>query len=374
MNEITTDLKSMKKSSPHVLIELSEIEWKRVKDNCIHLDGFSVQTSNKVSTVLWEKVTIGKNLRLKKKSNCNDGFHHYKEIDLNRTKSNMLMITALKNECQTYIPSLIVSSSVNNIKPSGKVVLLTTVFKKINSSEKVWSIDDFNMIKKSKPNILKSNTHFNSNGFYASFGNKGSFEKNEQSSVGQYTNKRSSSSSKQFLIDVVANEYERFVADDISRCTNDLSSILPKIKTIISPIISTAYELQSSIRNINIKEGYASHSGCWQTSICMDATTGQFHTEKDCTYTLISIPNQNTITKQSAAINYHFLFSLSNKIQLNIPLYPGISFIFSAAFLTHRQHINEYDKSNENERFFNVASYGNKRLYHHIKKSFNKSL
>ena len=106
----------------------------------------------------------------------------------------------------------------------------------------------------------------------------------------------------------------------------------------------------------------------------MEASTGEFHTEKDCTYTLISIPTQNTITKKSAGNNYHFLFCLSNKIQLNIPLYPGISFIFSAAFLTHRQHINEYDKSNENERFFNVASYGNKRLYHHIKKSFNKSL
>ena len=318
-------------------------------------------------------MTIGSNLRFKRKSRCNIESDKYIEIDLNRTKLKYIMITALKHECQGYIPSLIVSSSVNNVKPSGKVVLLTTTLKNINPTEKIWSIDDYNMIKKSKPNILSSNTHFNSKGFYVSFGNKGSFEKNAQTSVGQYANKRTSSATKQFLIDTIANKYEGHIADDISRSTNDLSKYLPKIKSIISPIIATAYELQSSIRNINIKEGYASNSGCWQTSICIDATTGEFHTEKDCTYTLISIPNQNTISSKTAGNNYHFLFSLIDKRILNIPLYPGILFIFSAAFLTHRQHINEFIHSNEQEVFFNVASYGNKRLYHHIKKSFNKS-
>ena len=101
-----------------------------------------------------------------------------------------MMITASKKECQEYIPSLIVSSSVMNVKPSGILVLLSTTFKKIHTSEKVWSIDDFNMIKKSKPNILKSHSHFNSNGFYALFGNKGCFDSNPHTSAGQYVNKK----------------------------------------------------------------------------------------------------------------------------------------------------------------------------------------
>lgn len=315
---------------------------------------------------------IGSNLKFKRKSNCNIESNKYMEIDLNRTKSNYVMITAMKNECKEFIPSLIVSSSVNKVVPSGVVVLLTSTKMNINPSQKVWSIDDYNMIKKSKPNILSSNNHYNSKGFYASFGNKGSFEKNTNSSVGQYANKRSTSVIKQYHIDAIANVYDRHIAEDISSSTNVLSKYLPKIKSIISPIIRTAYELQSTIGNINIKEGSASKSGCWQTSICVDATTGDFHTEQDCTYTLISIPNQNTISSKTAGENYHFLFCLTDKKNLNIPLNLGISFIFSAAFLTHRQHMNDLKHSNEDEHFFNVASYGNKRLYHHIKKSFSK--
>jgi ribosomal protein L37E len=116
-NDITTDLKSTTNSSPHVLIELSEYEWERVKDNCVHCEGLFFQSTKKIRSVSWEKAMVGKNLRFKKNSKCDDDSNFYREIDLNRTKSNMMMITALRNECQIYIPSLIVSSSVNNNKP-----------------------------------------------------------------------------------------------------------------------------------------------------------------------------------------------------------------------------------------------------------------
>ena len=316
---------------------------------------------------------IGSNLKFKRKSRCDIPSALYTEIDLNRTKSNFLMITGTKEECTKYFPSLIVSSSVNNIKPSGTVVLLTAISNSIKTTDKIWSIDDSRIIKKSKPNILASNTHHNSKGFYASFGNKGSFDKCIHSSVGQYSNKRSSSTQKQLQINYFANTYERYVADEISISTKDLSKVLPKITSIISPIVSTAFELQSFKKNINIKEGYASNSGCWQSSICVDATTGEFHSENDCTYTLITIPNQSTIKSQPAGDNFHFLISLTEKKILNIPLHSGISFVFSAQFLTHRQHRNAYIYSNDDDVFFNVASYGNKRLFHHIKKSFNKT-
>ena len=337
------------------------------------MKGISVLTNNKIKTLKWESMSIGSQVKFKRNSNCKIESNLYSEIDLNRTKGNYMMIIASKKECLEYIPTLILSSSVVNIKPSGMLVLLSVTTKRINRLEKVWTIEDFNLIKKAKPNILKSQSHFNSSGFYASFGNKGCFDSNPNTSVGQYVTKKSTSVTKQNFIETLAKEYECHIADDISRSTKDISKFVPKIKTIISPVIATAYELQSSIRNINIQKCNASRSGCWQTSICIDASTGELHTEKDCTYTLISIPNQNTITSKDAGNNYHFLFSLTDKKRLNIPLYHGTSFIFSATFLTHRQHINDFN-SNDKEVLFNVASYGNKRLYHHIKKSFKKAL
>lgn len=325
---------------------------------------------NNIKITSWKSITIGQNLKLKKASRC-DVISD--EIDLNRTKSNFVLITANKEECTNYIPSLIYSSSVNNIKPSGRLILLCAVNNKSFKTEKIWSVDDMKNVMKSKPNILNANnSHHDSKGFYASFGNKGSFNKSTYSSVGQYCNKKSASKEKQLQINDIADRYEKYAADEIARSTKCLSAILPKINKIISPIVSTAFELQSLKQDINIKERYASNSGCWQSSICVDATTGIFHTEHDCTYTLITIPNQTTMTSKKTGDNYHFLFSLMDKKVLNVPLHFGISFIFSAAFLTHRQNRNEYMLSND-EVFFNMASYGNKRLYNHIKKSFNKT-
>ena len=345
----------------------------RFKKNTIHLQGIIVPKSNnsKDSNVNWTTIEIGDNVQLKRKSSCDVKSSTFNEVQLQRTKNRFIMVTASKKECETYFPSLIVSQSVNNTWPSGHVVLLTTVFNDITQNENTWTEDDYRIIKKSKPNILAKNTHHESNGFYASYGNKGSFNKSINSSIGQYANKWTSSKEKKVHLDYFADVYEERIADEIGRAIQDLYRVLPKIKLIISPIVATAYELQASKKNINIKEGYASKSGCWQTSICVNATTGKFHCENNCTYTLISVPKQNTTTTERKIHNYHFLFSLSDKKKLNIPLFHGISFVFSAAFLSHRQHRNQFNNSKD-ESFFNVASYGNKRLFNHIKKSFNK--
>ena len=50
----------------------------------------------------------------------------------------------------------------------------------------------------------------------------------------------------------------------------------------------------------------------------------------------------------------------------------GVSFIFSGKFLTHRQVMNENQVSNET--FINFASYGNEKLYNHVKATINRVL
>ena len=344
---------------------------KRNKDNIIFLEGMTCD-SDKMKKVTWTTTKIGLNIKFKKRSNCDIKSSVFSEIDFNRTRNKFVMITATRIECQKYLQSLIVSSTVRNAQPSGQVVLLICVARKIPEGNMFWTSTDYKNIKKTKPNILAVNNHHDSKGFYASFGNKGSFDKCISSSVGQYATKRNKCTEKQLEIIESADRYEKKIDNEISRAVMDMNSVLPKIRSIISPIIDTAFELQTSKKDINIKKVYTSASGCWQSSICVNATTGQFHTENDCTYTLISVPHQNTIKFDNQKNHYNFLFSLNNKKKVNIPLYPGVSFIFSAPFLTHRQHRNENALSLE-DHFFNVASYGNKRLLSHIKKSFNKT-
>ena len=76
------------------------------------------------------------------------------------------------------------------------VVLMASIMKPISKLNKTWKLEDYSRIKKCKPNILTSSNHHESSGFYASFGNKGSFDKIVSSYVGQYVSKKSQSFDK----------------------------------------------------------------------------------------------------------------------------------------------------------------------------------
>ena len=110
-------------------------------------------------------------------------------------------------------------------------------------------------------------------------------------------------------------------------------------------------------------------SGMWQSSICVNARTTIYHTEDDATYTLCKIPDQPTTKNSTMTYKRIFLLKLNDDITLSIPLVLNLCYVFTGSLLTHRQHC---DKScyHDNSAFFNIISYGNKRLFSHIKTSF----
>ena len=122
--------------------------------------------------------------------------------------------------------------------------------------------------------------------------------------------------------------------------------------------------------DINLQSTTSSTNGCWQTSICMNAQTNQFHNKNDCTYTLITIPQQDYFKSSNQNDNYEFIFKLLNTDMINVDLVPCLSFIFTGLFLTHRLNKKNHSTTS-NDVFFNIASYGNKRLFHHLRKSLN---
>ena len=364
-------LKTFTPSSPvpHVLIQLSQREHQRLACNCIHLEDLSICPTT--GSFIFNKVNYGKNLKKKKKTILflTINIPSY-EIPLEKTKRRFFMITANKTDCIKVLPNLLTSSSTYNSNPSNIVVLLACIFKESSKKNKVWIGDDFSRLKKCKPNILQSSAHHGSTGYYASFGNKGSFDKAVSTSIGQYTCKKKESVSKQLVVNKEATLYEQWCADELGRSVKDLSTIIPNIASILSPVVQVAFDTQLiDGKDLNLTENLASNDGCFQSSICVNAETREYHVEHDCTYTLITIPNQSK-TKDSL-VDYDFLFKLSSKQSLNISLKSGVTFMFSGLFLRHRQN-KSHESTKTQEPFFNMASYGNKRLFYHLRKTLNK--
>ena len=95
----------------------------------------------------------------------------------------------------------------------------------------------------------------------------------------------------------------------------------------------------------------------WNMSVCVNASTSDYHTEKDVLYTLIDVPQHDYIeTKRNNT--YQFMLKLNEIDCISLDLIHNMSFCFSGTFLTHRQKGHDSLESDEN-RFVNVSSYGN---------------
>ena len=65
--------------------------------------------------------------------------------------------------------------------------------------------------------------------------------------------------------------------------------------------------------------------------VCFNASTKKWHTENDCSYTLVSLPKQDCVRE------YVFFFRLNSNRYIGIPMQSGVSFVSSMKLLTHRQ-------------------------------------
>ena len=205
-------MKSFKPKSPvpHVLLELTKRQHSRLIDNCIHLQGISIESAK--DNITFDNVDYGKNIKTKKSQlECEDIKSPLYQVMLNRTKRSLFLITALKSECMNVLPQLLTSSTtcINKVVSSGIVVLFACIDRPIEEPNMEWCNEDFKRLKKCKPNILQSSGHHQSSGYYASFGNKGSFDKTNELTVGQYCNKKNSSLLKQISTNKDTLEYEQ---------------------------------------------------------------------------------------------------------------------------------------------------------------------
>ena len=242
-----------------------------------------------------------------------------------------------------------------NIKECGSGYLLLSLCvmnKKEKESLYSWGKDECDILRFSKKNIItKTNNHNMSLGEYYSFGNKGSYDNGNvnNSSVGQYANKKYKNKYRQQSSDINDVVMHQCTSMELGKGIATMFLILPQLTEHLSPIVNTASKIQDKIGDINLVKCPGYNNGCWQSQVCINACTRVFHTEKDCTYTIINVPNQDNIEKKEKQTKYNFLFMIKPKCYIGLNLQVGTTLLFSGYLLTHRQHCstspNEMDVS-----------------------------
>ena len=96
------------------------------------------------------------------------------------------------------------------------------------------------------------------------------------------------------------------------------------------------------------------------------------HTEEDCTYTFLKAPSQ--ISNNIKAINYQRMrfIQLNETESIAIPFVINLLFLFKGTFQAHMQHFIS-ECGIDGTKLYNIVSYGNKKLFTRIKKSFGRN-
>ena len=317
-----------------------------------------------------------KSYNTKKLHSLDDCKEWTRQMKMDNIKGGYIVLTTTYAEVESYVTngSLHLIDSThrtatndyidNKHTLSGMILLGIISLQKPYRGKSVWNSTHHKIMAKHKTTVITSDKkHHSSLGMYYSYGNKANFGQTDLSSIGQYASKRNN-------LDSHVNDLciEELSQSEIQISIKQLSMHLPLLRKLLSPIVSTANRIQSTVGSINLKQTSASEEGIWQTCMCVNAQTTEFHTEMDCTYTLIHVPSQEP--EQSAG-KYNFVFQLSPSMNISIHMKAGLSFMFSGKFLTHRQSCDK-DGRDSTGTFINFASYGNARLYRHIRNSFER--
>ena len=166
---------------------------------------------------------------------------------------------------------------------------------------------------------------------------------------------------------------------------NYLSNCLPGFNDIVASSMKQLQYMMNIDGDDNCEEEYkAMKKGMLNVHLCVNATTKEFHTKPDATMTIISVPPQchdtNSTNDNYASHRYNskygkslpqFQFALTKNETLIIPLKQYTTIAYSGYMLNHRQIC---DHVGVKKDFINIASYGNKRLFHNVVKSCKRNI
>ena len=358
------------------LIQLTCLDFKKIQKNIIFLSDISVKDKvssedRKFKSVRYESFCSGINIKLKDKINAAKRNQEI-NVELHKTKFRCVYFCCSVAEILSVYPhTIFIPSSHKRGSPKKNALSLYAIISVLKIREdkhvpSVWSLNDLARVRSCKTSVVGdvNTSHFGAKGEYYSYGVRAAFHIENNSSLSLYKAKYTSSTKKQKIIKVEADNSEQKLAMECESFVSSFKNHLPRIHKHLSAIVDTAYKMQleESVGSINLVNSPTSKNGLWQSQICVNASTASFHTENDCTYTLIGVPVQ---PKHNL---YKFLFKINERITFSVVMNQNVSFIFSGSFLEHRQEFSSFT-DDASGFFFNVASYGNGRLLSHIRQS-----
>ena len=172
-------------------------------------------------------------------------------------------------------------------------------------------------------------------------------------------------------VDDISNDIEDIIYNHLNGVIINLKRYLPNLSQMISPNIGNLVDNFDLIDNEDQTNFKKMHDiGMLNGHFCINAKTGKSHTECDASYTIISVPCQPNGTYKHLDPNFHFV--INESCTLLLPLSPNIAFVFSGYMLTHQQLLKTVDRNKG--IFINLASYGNKKLFDNMMKSFRRNM
>ena len=148
-------------------------------------------------------------------------------FDIQKTKKNIMLITASKQDCLRIMPNtnIFKSGSYDDCHFSGIVILMMAVLRN-NKSEYLWTNEIHQLSSSCKTNSLTTYSHHGTKGYVYSFGNKPNYGNTNGSTVSTYSNKFS----KNKILQTMKNEDAKFIED---KCKDCLQHGIDKLSTYI---------------------------------------------------------------------------------------------------------------------------------------------
>ena len=124
--------------------------------------------------------------------------------------------------------------------------------------------EELNKLKQCKPNIVTKNTkHFGSSGLIHFFGNRSNFGTIDNSSITTYANRKFKNIETHSNAQIDADGMECLCAEEVRNAVASIPKLVPNTSMLVCPIIRTAFDMQSRIGSINLKDVKSVPSEVW---------------------------------------------------------------------------------------------------------------
>lgn len=341
-----------------------------INEDCLrryHLWENTIRLSHMVrdkNSVMYDaKADLGDNL----KGNISSNF-----LEISKISNQFLLLLGNLDDWKTEgkLPEFIVPYSLSKNVGIDEyvVIMLASNQPKEHKTSSYWSEDFVNCVESNFNKTVKGDgkKHHGSVGTYFGLGTTARYTLNGDTSYGQVAHKSG-------VDPEVSQHLEEMIMQDIDFMIKELNWIIESIvqggQCVTQALVDHSLEIGLSSERIP-----CFNSGMVCAYVCKNAQTNDFHIEKDCSYTMIGVPISAQEINCAGKFQFQFQWN-KNGGNINVKLQQGTVLYYSGFAIMHRQ-FSSLDKCNDScdYKFWNLSTYGNKRLYENVMKSFNRIL